>query len=144
MHGIGTTGTSYFTIVLFLVAPARCPRARSAPQRRGRSRRVMRDSSGRERRMATVNLRSLRSVTVPTSTEPTPDRLHAMAHFTHLPMIRFMDIHMALHRPQHAAQVYALLCRFTFSHRHRNRRAHTSKCWQAVQNEENNTDKHKV
>jgi len=48
-----------------LVVPARCPRARSALRRRGRSRRVMRDSRGRERRMAALNPRSLRSGTAP-------------------------------------------------------------------------------
>ena len=78
---------------------ARCPHARSALRRRGRSRRVIRVSSGRERRMTALNPRSLRSETAFKSTDHTADKLHAMALSTHSTMIRFMELHMTWHTP---------------------------------------------
>ena len=65
------------------------------------------DSSGRERRIAALNPRSLRSGTAPKSTESTADKLHAMAHSTHFTMIRFMDLHMTWHAPACCAGICA-------------------------------------
>ena len=95
-HTPCSAGTS-LALKKLLVVPARCPRARSALQRRGRSRRVMRASSGRERRMTAHHPHLPHGQPTRVLAELNVNKLHGMAHSANIIRIRLMDSCMTWH-----------------------------------------------